>query len=164
MQVSCCRWQSVKALHNRLQAASTENNYSFFVNSICSTKPAMASAAALQHSKWQSCIYACMRCAEACEFCATSDLKEQDVKMMATCAQINRECASVCWASASLMSIDSRFAKQFCNLCVDICEACARECERHRVDHCQKSAQTCRACTDECRRIGRQKKTHFVYV
>lgn len=46
-----------------------------------------------------------MRCAEACEFCATSDLKEQDVKMMATCAQINRECTSVCWTPASLMSM-----------------------------------------------------------
>jgi hypothetical protein len=34
----------------------------------------------LQNTKWQSCIDACMRCAEACEFCATSDLKERDVK------------------------------------------------------------------------------------
>jgi Domain of Unknown Function (DUF326) len=83
---------------------------------------------------------------------------------MATCAQINRECASVCWTSASLMSMDSRFAKQFCNLCADICEAWARECERHRVDHCQKCGQTCHACADECRRMARQKKTHFVYV
>jgi hypothetical protein len=52
-----------------------------------------------------------MNCAEACEFCATSDLKEQDVKMMASCAQINRECATVCWTSAAaLMSMDSQFA------------------------------------------------------
>jgi hypothetical protein len=52
-----------------------------------------------------------MRCAEACEFCATSDLKERDVKMMASCAQINRECAAVCWTSSALMSMDSQFAK-----------------------------------------------------
>jgi adenine C2-methylase RlmN of 23S rRNA A2503 and tRNA A37 len=40
-------------------------------------------AGTLQNTKWQSCIDACMNCAEACEFCATSsDLKEQDVKMM----------------------------------------------------------------------------------
>jgi hypothetical protein len=58
----------------------------------------MSSAAGtLQNTKWQSCIDACMNYAEACEFCATSDLKEQDVKMMASCAQLNRECASVCW-------------------------------------------------------------------
>jgi hypothetical protein len=71
------------------------------------------STATLQNTKWQSCIDACMRCAEACEFCATSDLREQDVKMMASCTQINRECAEVCWASAALMSMDSQFAKQF---------------------------------------------------
>jgi hypothetical protein len=29
--------------------------------------------------------------AEACEFCATSDLKEQDVKMMAICPEMNRK-------------------------------------------------------------------------
>jgi hypothetical protein len=51
----------------------------------------MSSTATLQNTKWQSCIDACMRCAEAYEFCTTSDLKEQDVKMMATCAQTNRE-------------------------------------------------------------------------
>jgi len=50
-----------------------------------------AAAGTLQNTKWQSCIYACMHCAEACEFCATSDLKEQDVKMMTSCAQMNRE-------------------------------------------------------------------------
>jgi hypothetical protein len=44
-------------------------------------------AGTLQNTKWQSCIDACMRCAEACEFYATSDLKEQDVTMMASCAQ-----------------------------------------------------------------------------
>jgi hypothetical protein len=44
-----------------------------------------STAGTLQNTKWQSCIDACMRCAEACEFCATSDLKEQDVKMMASC-------------------------------------------------------------------------------
>ncbi len=74
-----------------------------------------STAGTLQNTKWQSCIDDCMRCAEACEFCATSDLKEQDVKMMASCAQINRECAAVCWTSSALMSMDSQFAKQFCN-------------------------------------------------
>ncbi len=75
-----------------------------------------SSVGTLQNTKWQSCIDACMRCAEACEFCATSDLKEQDVKMMASCAQMNRQCAAVSWTSAALMSMDSQFAKQFCNL------------------------------------------------
>jgi hypothetical protein len=56
-----------------------------------------AAAGTLQNTNWQSCIDACMNCAEAYEFCAISDLKEQDVKMMVSCAQINRDFISVCW-------------------------------------------------------------------
>ena len=114
-----------------------------------------STAGTLQNTKWQSCIDACMRCAEACEFCATSDLKEQDVKMMASCAQINRECAAVCWTSSALMSMDSQFAKQFCNLCADVCDACAQECEHHDVDHCKQCALACRNCAEECRKMAR---------
>jgi hypothetical protein len=95
----------------------------------------------LQNTKWQSCIDACMHCAEAYEFYATSDLKEQHVKMMASCVQMNRECAAICWTSAALMSMDRQFAKEFCNLCANICNACAQEVERHNVDHCKKYAQ-----------------------
>jgi hypothetical protein len=109
----------------------------------------------LQNTKWQSCIDACMRCAEACEFCATCDLNEPDVKIVLSCAQINRECAKVCWTSASLMSMDSQFAKQFCSLCADVCDACAKECERHNIDHCKRCAQACHSCAEECRRISR---------
>jgi hypothetical protein len=115
----------------------------------------MTSIQSLQNEKWQNCIDACMHCAESCEYCATCDLQEQDVKMMINCVQTNRACASVCWTSAQLMSMDSEFAKQFCNLCADICDACAKECERHTdMDHCQQCAQTCRKCTDECRRMS----------
>src|SRR5918992_4850178 len=53
------------------------------------TQHMSSTAGTLQNTKWQSCIDACMRCAESCEFCATSDLKERDVKMMASCAQMN---------------------------------------------------------------------------
>jgi uncharacterized protein DUF326 len=116
---------------------------------------ASSSAATLQNTKWQSCIDACMRCAEACEFCATSDLREQDVKMMVSCAQINRECAAVCWTSAAIMSMDGQFAKQYCMQCADICDACAEECERHDVDHCKRCAQACHNCAQECRRMAR---------
>ena len=44
----------------------------------------------LQDTKWQRCIDACMKCAEACEFYATLNLKEHEIKMMARYAQIDR--------------------------------------------------------------------------
>ena len=74
---------------------------------------------------------------------------------MTSCVQNNRACDSVCLTSAKLMSMDSEIAKQFCNLCADICDTCAKECERHiGMDHCQECAQTCRKCADECRRMS----------
>jgi hypothetical protein len=72
-----------------------------------------AAAGALQNTKWQSCIDACMNCAKACEFCATSNLKEQDVKMMASCAQINRECVAICWTSAAAAALQSLSSNTF---------------------------------------------------
>ncbi len=44
---------------------------------------------------------------------------------MSSCAQKNRACAAVCGTSAQLMSMDSQFAKQFCNVCASNCDACA---------------------------------------
>jgi hypothetical protein len=115
----------------------------------------MTSKQLLQNEKWPSCIDACMRCAESCEYCATCDLQEDNLKMMINCAQANRACASVCWTSAQLMSMDSEFATKFCNICADICDACAKECERHTdMDHCQQCAQSCRKCANECRRMS----------
>lgn len=109
----------------------------------------------LQNQKYQSCINACFECAESCEFCTTSCLREQDVKMLTTCIQLNRDCATICLAAAAFMSRDSKYAKQICNICADICEACAQECEQHtNMDHCQKCAQACRRCTDECRKMA----------
>jgi hypothetical protein len=34
-----------------------------------------------------------------------SNLQEQDVKMMASCAQINPECVAICWTSAEHCSL-----------------------------------------------------------
>ncbi|HEX7208319.1 MAG TPA: four-helix bundle copper-binding protein [Nitrososphaeraceae archaeon] len=114
----------------------------------------MTTTETLQNSKYQSCIDVCNTCAEACEYCATCDLREEDVKMMASCVQINRDCANICWTASQFMSRDSKYAIQLCSLCADICDACAIECEKHTtMDHCQRCAQICRKCAEECRKM-----------
>ena len=59
----------------------------------------------MSHERFQSCIDACIACAIACEHCASECLKEEDVKMMVRCIELDRECASVCRSAAELMSI-----------------------------------------------------------
>jgi hypothetical protein len=106
-----------------------------------------------------------MRCAESCEYCAICDLQEQDVKNMASCTQINRACASVCWTSVQLMSTDNKFSKQFYSFCADICDACAKECERHTgMDHCQKCTEVCSGCAQKCRNMSNAIKFFMLFL
>lgn len=117
---------------------------------------------AMNHSnvgyhQYQSCIDACLRCAAICNYCASSCLKEDDIKAMARCIQLDMECASLCYAAAQLMSLGSNQAKEICRLCADICRACAQECEMHAshgMEHCRECAEACRKCAEECERMG----------
>ena len=111
----------------------------------------------MSHQQFQKCIDACLACAVTCNHCATSCLKEDDVKMMARCIQLDMECAAICYASAQLTSLGSDKAKDICRICADICEACAAECEKHAqqgMDHCRECAEACKACTEECRMMA----------
>ena len=121
---------------------------------VCSCIGDCVNARNASKSKIPNLYRRCNSCAEACEYCATCDLCEQDVKTMASCVQINRDCANICWTASQFMSRDSQYSKQICNVCADICETCAKECERYAdMDHCQKCAQVCRRCAEECRKI-----------
>jgi hypothetical protein len=108
------------------------------------------------HEKFQSCIDACIACAIACEHCASECLKEGDIKMMVRCIELDRECASVCRATAELMSMNGPHATLLCHACADICELCARECALHEMEHCQECADECEACADECKKMVQQ--------
>lgn len=108
----------------------------------------------MNRQQYPSCIEACVKCAQACENCADACLQESDVAMMAECIRRDRDCAEACWGAAAFMSRNSPFAREFCRLCVDICEACGSECRTHDASHCQKCAEACETCADECRRMA----------
>jgi hypothetical protein len=99
---------------------------------------------------YQTCIDACVRCAVACDHCASSCLNEEDVNTMARCIQLDLECATMCRAAVQLMSLRSEHANAICQLCADVCSACAEECGRHNMEHCKECAEACRACVEEC--------------
>lgn len=110
----------------------------------------------MSHERFQSCIDACLACAIECDHCASECLKEDNVKMMARCIAIDRECAEACYASARLMAIGGEHAALFCQACAEICDACAEECEKHDMDHCKQCAEACRRCAEECRAMAEQ--------
>lgn len=100
--------------------------------------------------QYASCMQACSACATACEVCAFACLKEDDVQMLATCIQLNHDCADMCRLAVILMARESGLVDEFCRLCAIICQACGEECAKHEHDHCQQCAQACQHCAEEC--------------
>ncbi|MDU9032224.1 four-helix bundle copper-binding protein [Pseudomonas corrugata] len=99
---------------------------------------------------YEDCVSECLRCALACETCASSCLQEQNVQMMANCIKLDRDCADMCVLAARLMARNSDLATGICRLCAQACRACANECGKHEAEHCQKCAQACRTCAEAC--------------
>jgi len=99
---------------------------------------------------YQTCIHACLECAAICDFCASACLKEANVNEMARCIQLDMECAAICRTTAQFMSMESEHANAICQLCTDICNACAEECNKHNMDHCRICAELCYHCAEEC--------------
>jgi len=108
----------------------------------------------MRNQLYQSCIEACMRCAQECEYCGDACLHEMNVGAMADCIRLTKDCAEVCWMAAGMMRRGSRFAGAFCGLCAEVCEACGNECARHPQEHCQRCAEACMHCAEECRRMA----------
>jgi hypothetical protein len=91
-----------------------------------------------------------IKCVTACETCATLCLKEEDVKMMANCIMLDRDCADICMVTARFVARNSAHAKHVMKECIEICRKCAAECAKHEAEHCQHCARICRECADAC--------------
>lgn len=106
------------------------------------------------YQHYQNCIDACLDCASICNYCAGACTREENVKMMALCIQLDMECSVICYAAAQLMSVESDKAQQLCEICADICDKCANECSKHETEHCKKCAEACRECAKQCRQMA----------
>lgn len=90
-------------------------------------------------------------CAAACNHCAIACLEEQDVKMLAKCIKLDLDCSDICSLTAKLLARGSEHAKHLLKECVEVCNACADECEKHaHMQHCKTCTEACRACAKAC--------------
>jgi hypothetical protein len=108
---------------------------------------------AMNNITYQACIEACLACVAACRHCASACLREEEVQHMKDCIQLDMECAALCDATAAILSISGRQAKEMAALCAGICDQCGAECERHQHDHCKACAEACRICAEKCRAV-----------
>ncbi len=95
-----------------------------------------------------------MLCSLFCTSCADACLAED--ADMAQCIRYCLDCADVCTATARLatrrtaQNID--VLRSQLQTCIEACETCASECEKHDNEHCSLCAKMCRECADDCRK------------
>lgn len=92
-------------------------------------------------------------CVSTCNHCFSACLKEDDVKMMAECIRLDKECAEVC-SFTILMMHKSKFAAKYLELCKMVCEACAEECGKYQHEHCKRCAEKCKECAQKCQEFS----------
>lgn len=107
----------------------------------------------MSYQRFKECIDACLECAVQCENCATACLQEEDLKMMHACILLDRDCADICFLTAQLLARSSRHGEHLMKECAEVCEACAEECAKHEMDHCQVCAEACRKCAELCKNM-----------
>ena len=105
-------------------------------------------------NKYQICIDAYRKCAQACDECLVLCLSEPDVAARKNCIGVLIDCAFTCSMASCAMSRDSLLANEFCSLCASVCRRCATECGMFRDDHCAECAAECKSCANECRNMA----------
>lgn len=105
----------------------------------------------MSHEKNIALIDALNNCATECSHCAMACLEEYDVSTLTKCIKANIDCADICRLTASLLSRGSEHGIHLLKECVEVCDACAEECEKYSdMEHCKKCAEVCRHCAEEC--------------
>ena len=104
----------------------------------------------------QTCIDACIKCAQICEECFTLCLLEPDVNERINCIKTLQDCSEICSTSACLMMRNSKNIKEVCDACAVICETCATECGMFKDEHCKSCADTCHHCANECIKMSQK--------
>ena len=108
------------------------------------------------------CITACFDCAQICTICADACLAEPMVANLVPCIALNQNCATICLATGTVLArqsaLDPAIARKQVQACLDVCEACAIECNGHggNMEHCAVSAAVCRRCAETCRNLLEQ--------
>ena len=93
-------------------------------------------ASELTEARFRSALDALSECVQTCTACANECIRGVDASMV-ECARLCLDCAQVCATCVRLLAADSSVYRQYCGLCAEICEACAAECGKFDIDHCQ---------------------------
>ncbi|MHB1278198.1 MAG: four-helix bundle copper-binding protein [Bacteroidia bacterium] len=92
-------------------------------------------------------------CAAECARCYTACQEEVDKEMLERCMLLDLDCEELCRLSVQVLERESENGPLFLKLCMEICDKCAEECEKHpKMEHCVRCAEACRKCANMCRK------------
>jgi hypothetical protein len=101
----------------------------------------------------QDCIQECLRCyqtvLETIQYCIQRGGEHVDphhLKVMQTCTETSR-------TSAALMMLQSPYYPLACDLCAQVCRACAKSCSDIHDDAMRACEQMCFSCAESCEGI-----------
>lgn len=101
------------------------------------------------------CIANCTESHSVCTETITHCLEVGGAHAESSHVRLLIDCAEICSISAAFMLRGSPTHKRICGICADICEQCAKECERFtedaRMQHC---ANLCHSCSHSCREMA----------
>ena len=104
-------------------------------------------------AEMQACIDACLKCHATCLGMAMNHCLETGGEHVAPPHfRLMMACAEICRTSAAFMLMGTDLHRKTCGLCAEICEQCARDCER--LEGMEDCVAACRKCAEECRRMA----------
>ncbi|WP_206036373.1 four-helix bundle copper-binding protein [Crateriforma spongiae] len=98
------------------------------------------------------CALTCSDCVAHCENCVAACLEALADGMddMMDCIKICQDCADICRACAASDARGGPMSASIMKLCIESCQRCVAECEKHDHPECQACAKACRACIEAC--------------
>lgn len=100
------------------------------------------------HDTIELCLRCHQECTETFQYCLQRGGEHVDphhLKLMQTCIEI-------CYVSAKFMMLQSPYQHMLCEVCSQICLACAKSCEELHDDALAECIRTCLQCADVCHR------------
>ena len=111
----------------------------------------------LEDTHLQSCIDECTHCRAICLRTIQYCLEKSGRYAGPNHVRLLQDCVEICLASANFMLRMSEFYPNTCAVCAEICDRCARSCEKiggGQDEHMNECALTCRGCAQSCHEMS----------
>ena len=109
----------------------------------------------MQDSDMSHCIKNCTQCHKVCLETLHYCLSQKRTHFQGKHIELLQMCADACDLSLKMMIADMDQHHQSCQLCFELCFACAEECAKFTEDaEMLRCADICRKCADSCRHMA----------